>query len=265
MTSADCFSFGGGVQSTAVMVLAARGEIDFDTFVMADVGTDAENPATVAYVNDVAAPYAAAHGLTLEVIHRKWRGGRYRSLLGYMAEVRTSIPIPVHLAGGGPANRLCTIRWKIEPVERWQRERGATEARPARLGIGISVDELERARTASRFPTQTLAYPLLDLGIDRAGCARIVADAGLPPAPKSSCWFCPYQGTEQWRARRRNEPELFEAAVDLERRLGDRRVELGRDRAYLTRHKMPLDQAVDDQLALFEDGPSGCTSGSCWT
>lgn len=265
MVDADCFSFGGGVQSTACLVLAARGDIGFQAFVMADVGADSENPATVDYVRDVAAPYAAAHGLTVEVIHRQWRSGRYRSLLGYMDEIETSIPIPVHLAGGGPSNRLCTIRWKIEPVERWQRDRGATEAQPARLGIGISVDEIERARTASRFPTQTLTYPLIELGIDRAECARIVADAGLPPAPKSSCWFCPYQGTEQWRRRRRTEPEVFAAAVDLEYRLNARRAALGRDGAYLTRYKAPLDRVIDDQLVLFDDEPSGCTEGSCWT
>lgn len=47
------FSFGGGVQSTAALVLQAQGKIDFDMFVHANVGDDSEHPDTVAYMRDV--------------------------------------------------------------------------------------------------------------------------------------------------------------------------------------------------------------------
>jgi hypothetical protein len=42
------FSYGGGVQSTAGLVLAAAGRINFPNFVFANVGEDAEHPATLA-------------------------------------------------------------------------------------------------------------------------------------------------------------------------------------------------------------------------
>lgn len=151
-TNPNCFSFGGGVQSTAALVLAARDEIDVGAFVMADVGHDSESPATLAYVTDVSRPYAEAHRLRFHIIHRKWRSGRYRSILGYLHEVERSVPIPLHLPGGGPSNRLCTIRWKIEPVARWQKDRGATPANPAVCALGISTDEIDhrRGRPATR-------------------------------------------------------------------------------------------------------------------
>lgn len=38
------FSYGGGVQSTAALVLAAQGRIDFPAFVFANVGEDSEHP-----------------------------------------------------------------------------------------------------------------------------------------------------------------------------------------------------------------------------
>jgi 3'-phosphoadenosine 5'-phosphosulfate sulfotransferase (PAPS reductase)/FAD synthetase len=44
------FSYGGGVQSTAALVLAAQGVIDYHTFLFANVGEDSENPDTLAYV-----------------------------------------------------------------------------------------------------------------------------------------------------------------------------------------------------------------------
>ncbi|MEU8804899.1 hypothetical protein AB0C35_45775, partial [Spirillospora sp. NPDC048819] len=56
------FSYGGGWQSTAALVLAAQGHIDFDRFLFANVGDDSEHPATLRYIREHAAPYAAAHG-----------------------------------------------------------------------------------------------------------------------------------------------------------------------------------------------------------
>src|SRR5258708_98613 len=43
------FSFGGGVQSVAALVLAAQGKIDYRHFVFCNVGDDSENPATLEY------------------------------------------------------------------------------------------------------------------------------------------------------------------------------------------------------------------------
>jgi hypothetical protein len=39
-------AYGGGVQSTNLMVLAARQQIDFRVFLFANVGDDSEHPAT---------------------------------------------------------------------------------------------------------------------------------------------------------------------------------------------------------------------------
>lgn len=265
--SPDVFSFGGGVQSTAALVLAARGEIDFGTFLMADVGHDTENPATLDYIAQHSRPYAEAHGLRFEVIHRQWRGGRYRSILGYLHEVRTSVPIPVYLPGAGPSNRLCTIRWKIEPVGRWQAEHGATAATPGRCALGISTDEIDRMRTKpyahAYADVQKLAYPLIDLGISRDECARIIAEAGLPPAPKSSCWFCPFQHPNRWREMRVNDPDRFAQAVDLEAMLIARREGLGRDPGHLAPIGGPL-TTLDDQQFLFDPESALCGS-SCFT
>lgn len=75
-------SYGGGVQSTALLVLAAQRRIDFRTFVMANVGDDSENPASLRYVADIASPYAADHGIALHVIDRVKRDGTVETLMG---------------------------------------------------------------------------------------------------------------------------------------------------------------------------------------
>ncbi len=63
--SLRCVSYGGGVQSTSLLVLAAQGRIDFDLFLMANVGEDSEHPATLKYVREVAIPYAEERGIEL--------------------------------------------------------------------------------------------------------------------------------------------------------------------------------------------------------
>lgn len=58
-------SYGGGVQSTALLVLAAQGRIDFPTFLFSNVGDDSEHPATLEFVRNIAIDYGAAHGITV--------------------------------------------------------------------------------------------------------------------------------------------------------------------------------------------------------
>lgn len=49
MPALRVISYGGGVQSTALLVLAASGRIDFRTFLFANVGDDSEHNATLVY------------------------------------------------------------------------------------------------------------------------------------------------------------------------------------------------------------------------
>lgn len=46
-------SYGGGVQSTALVVLAAQGVIDYPVALFSNVGDDSEYPATIDYVRNI--------------------------------------------------------------------------------------------------------------------------------------------------------------------------------------------------------------------
>ncbi|WP_225991310.1 adenine nucleotide alpha hydrolase family protein [Actinomadura montaniterrae] len=185
------FSYGGGWQSTAALVLAAQGRIDFRTFLFANVGDDSEHPATLAYVRDHAAPYAAAHGIEVRELHRIRRDGTTETLYGrLMREGSRSIPIPVRMSNGAPGTRSCTADFKIRVIGRWLKAHGASPENPATIAIGISLDEIHRANTRRHEAYERIVYPLLDLRIRRTDCPRIIRSAGLPVPPKSSCWFC---------------------------------------------------------------------------
>ena len=270
-TPIKAFSFGGGQQSVAALVLAAQGRIDFPLFLFANVGDDSEYPATLQYFREYARPFAAEHGIELVELRRVMkRTKQERTLLQHlqMPESR-SIDIPVRVgAEGAPGNRKCTDVYKIKVIGDELARRGATKDNPATVGIGISLDEIGRANNRSRVPHERVVYPLLELGLRRSDCQRVIRDAGLPVPPKSACWFCPMKRPEDWHNLRREEPELFEQACALEDMLNERRERIGRpDPAYLTRLGQPLRRAIPDGVDLLpivdEDG--GCDSGWCFT
>src|SRR6266568_209503 len=105
------FSFGGGVQSTAALVLAASGKIDYQTFLFCNVGADSENPETLAYVRDVALPYANTHGIALLEVCKTRRDGSAETIYQRLTRPGSrSIGIPVRMNGSGaPGRRSCTF------------------------------------------------------------------------------------------------------------------------------------------------------------
>ncbi|MFB7242680.1 phosphoadenosine phosphosulfate reductase [Streptomyces populi] len=268
-TLVKSFSFGGGVQSMAALVLAAAGELDYRTFLMANVGDDSEHPGTLRYLHAYAIPYAKAHGLELVVLDRVMkRSGEVRTLYQDLTrEGSRSLKIPVRMSNGAPGTRSCTASFKIKVVGDELKRRGATKDHPATVGIGISLDEIHRANKRRCEPHERIEYPLLERGIRRIDCARIIRSAGLPVPPKSSCWFCPFHRPETWHDMRRNEPDLFEQACQLEELLNRRRDELGKDHVWLTRFNRPLRKAIPDGVDTlpFDEWDSGCDSGWCMT
>ncbi|MEV4317108.1 phosphoadenosine phosphosulfate reductase [Actinocrispum sp. NPDC049592] len=299
MTGLQILSYGGGVQSTALLALAATGQIPLDAALFANVGDDSEHPATLRYLRDIAIPWAAAHGTAVHELHRTRRDGTRETLWGrLMKQGSRSLPIPVRMSNGAPGTRSCTADFKIRVIGTWLKQHGATAQSKATVNIGISLDEIERANNRRVEPHEHIAYPLLDLGLRRVDCARIItaqplptdlADrlrevvdqhhptvqtqlrrsnfTRLPVPPKSSCFFCPFHRLSVWMTQRAEEPDLFNKACQLEDTLIARRAELGKDPIYLTRFGTPLRHLIDPgvQLLPLEDTDEGCDSGWCMT
>ncbi len=262
-------SYGGGVQSTALVVLAATGRIEADVALFSNVGDDSERKKTLRYVREVAIPWATERGFPIEEIWRTKRDGTPETLYGQLTKPGTrTVNIPVRMANGAPGNRNCTHTFKRKVVEKWLKEHGASATNPATVLIGFSTDEIERVNVGRAEPHEVPAYPLLDLGLSRSACEHIISDVGLPIPPKSACYFCPYKTAGQWAEQRRDEPEEFWKSVALERHINGVRHEIGKDDVYLTRFGRPLDQAIGEaQPTLWSsvEGPEMCDSGACWT
>jgi len=262
-------SFGGGVQSTALLVLATQGRIGHvDAALFANVGDDSEHPATLDYVRTVAVPFGEKHGIPVHELRRVMRDGTTRTLMEDLTRDSRTINIPVRMSNGAPGNRNCTQTFKIGVVSKWLRDNDASVDDPAEVCIGISTDEIQRVNDRPNSDRERKAFPLIDLGLDRSACAQVIADAGLPVPPKSSCFFCPYKRPGEWSEMRRDEPSLFWTAAELEATLNRRRDSLGKDHVWLTRFAGPLPDVIgeaQDMLPGFGPDIDTCDEGYCWT
>lgn len=290
-TTIRTLSLGAGVQSTALLALAADGVIDsFDAAIFSDTGWE---PAEVYdHLDRIVAEIAEPAGIP---VHRVSNGHIRDDALNPEHRFASMPLFTVNDDGShGMARRQCTNEYKLVPIKREVRRllgyphptRVPTGVH-AEVAIGISTDEIGRARDSDvRYMHNT--FPLLDLGMSRADCVRYLASKGFGHTPKSACVGCPFSGNRRWRQMRDQAPEEFADAVEFDHaiRKGSARANAQgiplRGRMFLHSARVPLDEApidrvtphewrqaqgdvfdaVADQLA--EDGdPDGCSPWTC--
>ena len=102
-------SFGGGVQTVALLLLQLRGDLPrADHVVFADTGC--EIPETYAYIEQVVRPLCQGAGLPFEVVRAS--GSYGAGMYDYYWRYRL-IPMPW--------SRSCTHKFKIRPIYRFAR------------------------------------------------------------------------------------------------------------------------------------------------
>jgi hypothetical protein len=163
--------------------------------------------------------------------------------------------------GEGKLPGYCSSHWKARVCQRWYRLQGV---QACTQWLGFSLDEQHRCKP-NECGWITNAFPLIDRGITREGCKKIIEKAGLPPAHKSRCWQCPHQTPEEW-LEVRADPEEWAAAVALDQQIRDSDPE-GRGDLFLYSGRVPLPLA-DFQADIDKALPPlfrACEGGNCWT
>lgn len=186
-------AYGGGVDSTAMLVEMIEAGIHVDTVLFADTGS--EKPSTYAFV-DLFKGWLADRGVTLTTVRYEAKNFKnfppYRSL---DENCFTNGTLPSISFGFSS----CSQKWKIEPQNRWTEswEPAATMwsagGKVIKL-IGYDCSPADAKRYAHREgyvdDRYVYGYPLRALGWQRAECEARIAAAGLPVPPKSACFMC---------------------------------------------------------------------------
>ena len=249
-------SFGAGVQSSTLLEMALRGDLEpIDHVVFADTGWE---PASVYENLEMYRPRCESAGIGFHVVSK----GNIRS--DALDPSTGFASMPVHATGkdgSGPVlgRRQCTSEYKLGPLLKKQRElaglkpRGRSTAHLVTSIIGISLDEISRMRDGA-FPWIRNEYPLVDMRMTRQSCVAYWQKLALPSPPRSACIGCPYHSDHEWR---RLTPDEFEDACQFDeaiRQPGAVADRLYEGQAYLHAKRIPL-REVD--LTTEEDRGQG--------
>jgi hypothetical protein len=229
-TPFNFLSLGAGVQSSALALMAARGEVtpNLNAAIFAD--TQAE-PASV---------YKWLDWLELEIsksaypfpVLRITKGSLTDESLRLRKRIKKEGPpwskslIPAYIknpnGSRGILGRSCTYDYKVMAIIKHQRKiakikRGQKEV-TVTSWIGISFDEIQRMKP-SRVAWVQHRWPLIELEINRHDCLAWMEKRGYPKPPRSACVYCPFHSDREWRRLRDEEPHEFIRAVNFEKKL----------------------------------------------
>jgi hypothetical protein len=204
-------SLGWGIQSTCLAVMSALGDIDcVDYAIHSD--TNYESSLTYEYANRWT-PWFVEHGINIVTVQNVKPNEIITDRVGGEIFIPAFTNTPS--SNGGQLRRQCTRRWKIAPIRRWLQTNRNKE--PVEMWIGISTDEALRMRP-SGVKYITNRWPLIELGMSRKDCGRWLQNHGIEVPPKSSCVFCPYHNTAEWRATKVIESD-WNKVVELDKRI----------------------------------------------
>lgn len=218
--------YGGGVDSTCMLIDLRDAGIVPEVITFADTG--AEKPETYAYVRAMD-DWLVANGFPRVTWCKKATldSTPYEDL-GGNCETNETLP---SLAFG---MKSCSIKWKQGPqdyvLKGCKSGPNKCDAHPVYLraqaqgrklvkliGYDASPADLRRSSKVKDEDDDFLyAYPLQQIGRNRADCIARIVEEGLPVPIKSACFFCP--ASQKWELYwlAGSHPDLFLRALELE-------------------------------------------------
>jgi 3'-phosphoadenosine 5'-phosphosulfate sulfotransferase (PAPS reductase)/FAD synthetase len=231
-------SFGGGVNSVAMMLLLLDQGKNFDEAVFIDHETDW--PETYEYLA-MFQDWLEKNGhdkITVLKPEMKRKGKIWNNLYDFHFH-KSLVPLVKF--------RSCTGDFKVRPYHKYV-------SKPCFSLIGFSYEEAHRAKISIEKGVE-IRWPLIEQEITRDGCKDIIRNHGLPVPRKSGCFICPFQPRRQWIELRRIHPELFCKAMKLEEKNILYQIKKHPDRLPYTINggkKKLFSYIEEDQMKIFE-------------
>lgn len=188
-------SYGGGVNSTALVIFLVKNRFPLDYVVFADTGD--EMPETYEYLQHME-KFCRKNKIAFHIV--KVRRG---DSLSDRCLRRKVVPSQMW--------RWCTRDMKVHPIHTFYRSLKTHVYQY----MGIDYDEIRRMKDP-KVDYVTNLYPLIDYKIGRNGCIELIKEAGLPVPVKSGCFFCPFNSVERWAEVYEKHPDLYKYAMKIE-------------------------------------------------
>lgn len=182
-------SFGGGVNSTAMLLLLTECGEEFETIFVNHGG---DYPKTYEYIE-----YLRDRGFDITEIIPDVEGCHTIYDYSMKKQILPSWRF-----------RWCTDKFKIRQINAYIKT-------PCNMFIGFDYDELKR-QTDNKSSKIKNTFPLIDAKMRREDCIKLITDHGLVPPDKSGCWFCPFMPNSEVRELFLNHKELYDKALAME-------------------------------------------------
>ena len=239
-------SFGGGVNSSALLIGMAMRGLKPDLILFSDTG--GEKPETYEHL-EVMQTWCVENSMPeIEVVSYS------TSLHGTLEnECLNNETLPSKAFGFGG----CSVKWKRQPMDKrvaaWEPAKAAW-GRGEKVGrlIGLHAGEMRRGKIPDD-AKYNYRYPLREWGWQQEDCEAAIRGAGLRVPVKSACFYCPAMRKAEVIQLSEQHPELFQRAVEMERNAnaaGNLETVKGLGRHWTWENLVAGDRA---QLRLFRD------------
>jgi PP-loop superfamily ATP-utilizing enzyme len=237
-------SFGGGVQSTALLAMSNLG---LKSCPRATIAIFADTQCEPQWVYENLAFMESWSSIPITRVTIGNLGEHFRARLDGTRRRAASIPAWTIGVNGRPAPlwRQCTQEYKVVPIIKRVREllgyrpRQSVKERVACM-LGISLEEIYRMkRSRARWTTNT--YPLIEARMRRSDCVELLRELGIPVPLRSACVFCPYHSDEYWHDLQQNHVDEWVRAVEFDRALRKTAPRGFRSPLYVHRSCVPLE------------------------
>ena len=188
-------SYGGGVNSTAMIVYLVKNKFPLDYVVFSDTGD--EMPETYEYL-EIMRKYLKRKSIPFEIVRV-----RNKTSLSDRCLKRKVVPSQIW--------RWCTRDMKVTPIHAFYRKLHSHIYQY----MGIDYDEVHRMKPA-KVDYVTNLYPLIDYKIGREECTNLIKKARLPIPVKSGCYMCPFNNMTRWAEIYEKHPDLYKYAIKIE-------------------------------------------------
>lgn len=165
----------------------------------------------------------------------------------------------------GMVRRQCTNEYKLKGIRKKTREllgyqKGERVKDKVIMWKGISTDEIQRM-DMSRDKWIDFRYPLIEENMSRWGCLDWMRNKGYPEPPKSSCIGCPFHNDAMWLDMKRNDPESWNDAVEIDRAI--RNLPRFKGQAFLHASLKPLEEVDFNENQMEIDLFNNDCTGFC--
>lgn len=249
-------SYGGGTNSTAMLIECAKQGLKVDLILFADTG--GERPHTYNYVK-IFSEWCVKNGLPEIITVKKVRDTGEILTLEQNCLEKNMLP---SIAYGF---KSCSLKYKVQPqdkfVNNWlpAKEAWGAGQKITKL-IGYDTGEYHRSQKSHDDKKYTYRYPLIEWLMDRNSCIETIQSAGLCLPGKSACYFCPNSKPSEIKQLASVYPELMDRAIKMEQNAELTHI-AGLGRRFAWKDVIATDEMFSDEYMFTPEMACECYDG----